>query len=364
MIIGVPSEIKQGEFRVAVTPAGAYALVVDGHQVLIERSAGEGSSISDEEYGNAGAEMVGGPEEVFGRAEMILKVKEPVGPEYGLLRQDQILFTYLHLASSEELTGAVLDAGIIGIAYETVQTQDRRLPLLEPMSEVAGKMAAQVAGECLQKHSGGRGVLLGGVTGVAPAEVVVVGCGAVGASAIKVAAGMGARVTAFDINTQRMSYLDDVYGAAITGLYSSPLAVAEAVAEADAVIGAILIPGARAPHVITEEMVKAMRPGAVIVDVAIDQGGCVENIRPTSHAEPTYVEHGVVHYAVTNIPAAVPRTSTYALTNATLPYARKIAGMGVEEALREDDALAQGLNVIGGEIKFPGVKQAFPHLAG
>lgn len=364
MIIGVPNEIKQGEFRVAVTPAGAYALVVDGHQVLIERSAGEGSSISDEEYGNAGAEMVGGPEEVFGSAEMILKVKEPVGPEYGLLRQDQILFTYLHLASSEELTGAVLDAGIIGIAYETVQTQDRRLPLLEPMSEVAGKMAAQVAGECLQKHSGGRGVLLGGVTGVAPAEVVVVGCGAVGASAIKVAAGMGARVTAFDINTQRMSYLDDVYGTAITALYSSPLAVAEAVAEADAVIGAILIPGARAPHVITEEMVKAMRPGAVIVDVAIDQGGCVENIRPTTHAEPTYVEHDVVHYAVTNIPAAVPRTSTYALTNATLPYARKIAGMGVEEALREDDALAQGLNVMAGEIKFPGVKEAFPHLAG
>ncbi len=364
MIIGVPKEIKQGEFRVAVTPAGAYALSTDAHQVLIERSAGEGSSISDEEYANAGAEMVDGPEEVFGRAEMILKVKEPVGPEYRLLRQDQILFTYLHLASSEELTRAVLDAGIIGIAYETVQTEDRRLPLLEPMSEVAGKMASQVAAECLQKHSGGRGVLLGGVTGVAPAEVVVVGCGAVGASAIKVAAGMGARVTAFDINTQRMSYLDDIYGAAITALYSSPLAVAEAVAEADAVIGAILIPGARAPHVITAEMVKAMRPGAVVVDVAIDQGGCVENIRPTSHAEPTYVEHGVVHYAVTNIPAAVPRTSTYALTNATLPYARRIAGMGVEEALREDDALAQGLNVMGGEIRFPGVNDAFPHLAG
>jgi alanine dehydrogenase len=362
MIIGVPSEIKQGEFRVALTPAGAHALVADGHQVLIERSAGEGSSITDEEYSEAGANIVDEAEEVFERAEMILKVKEPIGPEYKRLRRDQILFTYLHLASSEELTRAVLDAGITGIAYETVQTADRRLPLLEPMSEVAGKMSAQVAGECLQKHSGGRGVLLGGVTGVAPAEVVVVGCGTVGASAIKVAAGMGARVTAFDINTRRMSYLDDVYGAAITALYSSPFAVTEAVALADVVIGAILIPGARAPHVITEAMVKTMRPGAVIVDVAIDQGGCVENIRPTTHAEPTYVEHGVVHYAVTNIPAAVPRTSTFALTNATLPYARKIAGMGVEEALREDEALAQGLNVISGEIKFPGVKEAFPHL--
>ncbi len=362
MIIGVPSEIKQGEFRVALTPAGAHALVADGHQVLIEQSAGEGSSITDEEYSEAGASIVDEAEEVFELAEMILKVKEPIGPEYKRLRRDQILFTYLHLASSEELTRAVLDAGITGIAYETVQTADRRLPLLEPMSEVAGKMSAQVAGECLQKHSGGRGVLLGGVTGVAPAEVVVVGCGTVGASAIKVAAGMGARVTAFDINTQRMSYLDDVYGAAITALYSSPFAVAEAVALADVVIGAILIPGTRAPHIITEAMVKTMRPGAVIVDVAIDQGGCVENIRPTTHAEPTYVEHGVVHYAVTNIPAAVPRTSTFALTNATLPYARKIAGMGVEEALREDAALAQGLNVIGGEIKFPGVKEAFPHL--
>ncbi len=363
MIIGVPTEIKEGEYRVAVTPAGAHALAADGHRVIIQRGAGEGSNIADGEYENAGAELVDGADGVFQRAEMIMKVKEPVSSEYGALRRGQMLFTYLHLASSEELTKAMLDAGIIGIGYETVQTDDRHLPLLEPMSEVAGRMSAQVAAQCLQKHSGGRGILMGGVTGVAPAEVVVIGCGFVGASAIKVAAGMGAHVSAFDINTYRLAYLDDTYGAAVTSLYSSPLAVAEAIAEADAVIGAVLIPGARAPHVISEEMVAAMRPGSVIVDVAIDQGGCVENIRPTSHSHPTYVEHGVVHYAVTNIPAAVPRTSTYALTNATLPYARMIAEMGIAKAMEQDRALARGLNVADGELKCPGVIEAFPHLS-
>jgi len=364
MIIGVPTEIKEGEYRVAVTPAGTHALVADGHQVLVQQGAGEGSSISDEEYSSAGAELVSGPEDVFGRAEMIMKVKEPVASEHGMLKKGQTLFTYLHLASSEELTKALLDAGIVGVAYETVQRDDGHLPLLEPMSEVAGKMAAEVAAQCLQKHSGGRGVLMGGVTGVAPAEVVVLGCGTVGACAIKVAAGMGARVSAFDINTQRLAYLDDIYGAAVTTLYSSPLAVAEAVEQADAVIGAVLIPGARAPHIVTQDMIKAMRPGAVIVDVSIDQGGCVENIRPTSHAEPIYVEYGVVHYAVTNIPAAVPRTSTYALTNATLPYARRIGDLGIVKAMEEDAALARGLNVADGEIRCPGVREAFPHLAG
>ncbi len=363
MIIGVPTEIKEGEYRVAVTPAGAHALVADGHQVLVQQGAGDGSNISDEEYRRAGAELVSGAGEVFGRAEMVMKVKEPVSPEYELLNQGQILFTYLHLASSEELTKAMLEAEVIGVAYETVQRDDGHLPLLEPMSEVAGKMAAEVGAQCLQKHSGGRGVLMGGVTGVAPAEVVVIGCGTVGACAIKVAAGMGAHVSAFDINTQRLAYLDDIHGAALTTLYSSPLAVAEATGQADVVIGAVLIPGARAPHVVTEDMIEAMRPGSVVVDVSIDQGGCVENIRPTSHAEPTYIEHGVVHYAVTNIPAAVPRTSTYALTNATLPYARKIGELGIVQAMEQDAALARGLNVADGEIKYPGVREAFPHLA-
>ncbi len=362
MIIGVPTEIKEGEHRVALTPAGTYALVGDGHEVLIQRGAGAGSNIEDMEYQRAGAEIVDGAEAVFARAEMVMKVKEPVKGEFELFRSGQIVFTYLHLASSEELTRRLLEAEITGIAYETVQVESGQLPLLEPMSEVAGKMAAQVAAQCLERHRGGRGVLMGGVSGVAPANVVVIGGGTVGKCAASVAAGMGAHVSCFDINTHRLGYLDDVWGTAITTLYSNPLAVADAAAEADVVIGAVLIPGARAPHIVTQEMIRNMRPGAVIVDVSIDQGGCVEGIRPTNHSQPTYVEHGVVHYAVTNIPAAVPRTSTFALTNATLSYARKLAGMGVDAAIGADAALAKGLNLAGGRITHPGVAEAFPHL--
>ncbi|NLJ36875.1 MAG: alanine dehydrogenase [candidate division WS1 bacterium] len=363
MIVGVPKEIKEGEFRVAMTPGGANALVADGHKVLVQCGAGAGSGIADDEYRKAGAELVAEPQTLYERAELLMKVKEPLPSEYPMLRRGQMLFTYLHLASSEELIRALLDAGIIGIAYETVQTADFRLPLLEPMSEVAGKMASQLAAQYLQKHYGGRGVLMGGVTGVKPAEVVVLGCGFVGANAVKVAAGMGARVSAFDINTLRLAYLDDTYGSAVTSLYSNSWVVADAVARADIVIGAVLLPGARAPWAITEEMIKSMRPGTVIVDVAIDQGGCVENIRPTTHAEPIYVEHGVTHYAVTNIPAAVPRTATYALTNSTLSYARKLAALGAEKAMAEDPALALGLNLADGLIKHDAVHEAFPHLA-
>ncbi len=363
MIIGVPTEIKEGEYRVALTPAGAHALVGDGHQVLVQCGAGTGSGIEDAEYERTGAEIVDGAEEVFARAEMIVKVKEPLKGEFALFRAGQTLFTYLHLASSEELTARLLEAQVTGIAYETVQLDSGHLPLLEPMSEVAGKMATQVAAQCLERHRGGRGILMGGVSGVAPANVMVIGGGTVGKSAASVAIGMGARVSCFDINTVRLGYLDDVWGTAITTLYSNPLAVAEAAAQADAVIGAVLVPGARAPRILTQEMIRNMRPGSVIVDVAIDQGGCVEGIRPTTHSQPTYVEHGVVHYAVTNIPAAVPRTSTYALTNATLSYARKLAGMGAEAAMAADPALARGLNVVAGRITCSAVAQAFPHLA-
>ena len=358
MIIGVPTEIKEGENRVALTPAGVYALAGDGHHVLVQRGAGVGSSIEDAEYERAGAEIVDGAQGVFARAEMIMKVKEPVKGEFELFRPGQILFTYLHLASSEELTTRLLEAEITGIAYETVQLESGLLPLLEPMSEVAGKMAAQVAAQYLERHRGGRGVLMGGVSGVAPADVVVVGGGAVGKCAASVAAGMGAHVSCFDINTHRLGYLDDVWGTAITTLYSNPLAVAEAAAQADVVIGAVLIPGARAPHIVTQEMIRNMRPGAVIVDVSIDQGGCVETSRETTHQDPVIDVHGVLHYAVGNIPGAVPHTATFALTNATLPYVVQLAMLGTEEACRRDPSLASGVNVAGGEVVNPAVAEA------
>jgi alanine dehydrogenase len=359
VIIGIPTEIKDGENRVAATPAGVYTLSREGHAVVAQSGAGLGSGITDAEYREAGARIARKAADVYRDAELIVKVKEPLEPEYELLRADHVLFTYLHLASSAELTRALLAIGLTGVAYETIQTADGRLPLLMPMSEVAGKLATQFGAWCLEKHQGGRGILLGGVPGVPPAEVVIIGCGSVGISAAKIAIGMGAHVTAVDINHDRLKYLDDVMHGNVTTLYSNPYDVARAAAWADLLIGAVLIPGARAPKLVSVEAVKGMKPGAAIVDVAVDQGGCVATIRPTSHSQPTYVKHGVVHYAVPNMPAAVPRTSTFALTNATLPYVSRIARLGLRRAMDEDPALALGLNVQAGEITHPAVRAAF-----
>jgi alanine dehydrogenase len=358
MIIGVPREIKDGEDRVALTPAGVHALVPAGHRVLVETGAGLGSGFTDEEYAAVGAQLLP-VAEVWGQAELLVKVKEPLAAELAYLRADLVLFTYLHLASSHELTEALLRSGITAIGYETVQRADGSLPLLVPMSEVAGKLATQVGAHCLEAQSGGRGVLIGGVPGVPPAEVVVLGCGSVGTNAAKVAVGMGASVTMLDINHGRLKYLDDIMSGRVVTVYSNSYNITRAVRYADLLIGAVLIPGARAPRLVSAEMVKCMKPGAVIVDVAVDQGGCIETIRPTSHSAPTYLEHGVLHYGVPNMPALVPRSSTLALTNATLPYMLALAERGVEAALATDPALAQGLNVRGGEIVHPAVKAAF-----
>jgi alanine dehydrogenase len=359
MIIGVPREIKDGENRVALTPAGADALVRARHTVLVEAAAGAGSGFRDDEYSAAGASLVAQAADLWGCAELIVKVKEPLPEEYPFLRPDLILFTYLHLAGSRELTRVLLDSGVTGLAYETVQRPDGSLPLLIPMSEVAGKLAPQIGAHCLEKPQGGRGVLVSGVPGVPPAEVVIIGCGAVGVNAAKVALGMGASVTMLDINHDRLKYLDDILQDRVVTVYSNPYNIARSVGYADLLIGAVLIPGARAPHLVTEEMVKRMKPGSVIIDVSIDQGGCVETIHPTSHSEPTYLLHDVVHYAVPNMPGLVPRTSTFALTNATLPYISFLAAKGLEAALAEDPALAGGLNVRGGEIRHPAVAEAF-----
>lgn len=356
MIVGVPKEIKANENRVAISPAGVEAFIKSGHQVVIEQSAGVGSGITDEEYASAGAVIVDTNREVFERADMIMKVKEPLPSEYELLKQDQILFTYLHLAPERELTKALLDKGVIGIAYETVQPLDGSLPLLAPMSEVAGRMAVQIGARLLEKISGGRGMLLGGVPGVAPAKVVIVGGGSVGTNAAKIAVGMGADVTILDINTKRLQFLDDLFGSRIKTLMSNSYNIAGAVNGADLVIGAVLIPGAKTPVLVKEEMVKTMNRGGAIVDVAIDQGGSVETIdRITSHANPTFEKYGIIHYSVPNIPGAVPRTSTFALTNVTLPYALRIANMGVEAAMKADIALKRGLNVYRGKLTIKAV---------
>lgn len=359
MIIGVPREIKDGENRVALTPAGADALVREGHTVLVEAGAGKGSGFADLEYADAGAAVVPEAAELWGCAELVVKVKEPLPEEYPYLCSDLILFTYLHLAGSRELTEALLRSGVTGLAYETVQRADGALPLLIPMSEVAGKLAPQIGAHCLERQQGGRGVLISGVPGVPPAEVVIIGCGTVGVNAAKVALGMGASVTMLDINHDRLKYLDDILQDRVVTVYSNAYNIARSVAYADLLIGAVLIVGARAPHLVTEAMVKTMKAGSVIVDVAVDQGGCIETTRPSSHSEPTYVEHGVVHYAVPNMPGLVPRTSTFALTNATLPYIEFLAAKGLEAALAEDAALAAGLNVQAGEIKHPAVVEAF-----
>ena len=356
MRIGVPKEIKPMEFRVAMTPGGVESLVRRGHEVLVERGAGVGSGMPDAEYAAAGARMVSA-EEAWG-AELVVKVKEPLPSEYRYLRSGLVLFTYLHLAASRELTEAMLASGVTGIAYETVQLPDGSLPLLVPMSEVAGRMATQVGAYYLERPLGGRGILLGGVPGVAPASVVILGGGTVGSNAAKIALGMGAQVYVLDVNHQRLQYLDDVFGGRLVTLTSTEANLKKAVQFADLLIGAVLIPGAKAPKLVTREMVATMKEGAVIVDVAVDQGGCVETIRPTTHDAPTYLVDGVVHYGVANMPGAVPRTSTFALTNQTLPYVLKLAEKGLD-ALKEDPALLKGLNVHAGRLTHPAVARAF-----
>ena len=359
MIIGVPKEIKDNENRVAVTPAGARALVKAGHSVLMEARAGEGSGIADEEYAAVGAEIIATNKEVFSRADMIIKVKEPLPSEYDLFKERQILYTYLHLAPELELTRCLMEKKIVAIAYETVQLEDGSLPLLTPMSEVAGRMAVQVGAHFLEKPCGGSGILMGGVPSVPPAEVVIIGGGVVGTNAAKMALGLFASVTIVEKSAERMRYLDDIFGGRVKTLMSNEHNIEEAVKRADLLIGAVLIPGARAPHLVTEDMVKQMKKGAVIVDVAIDQGGSIATIdRVTTHSEPTYEKYGVVHYAVANMPGAVARTSTFALTNATLPYALEIANKGWRRAILDSPELAKGVNVLEGRVTFAAVAGA------
>lgn len=365
MKIGVPREIKAYENRVAITPAGVLSFVRAGHAVLVESGAGEGSGFADRDFTAAGARIAPAAAAVYGEADMIIKVKEPLEPEYGLMRRGQILFTYLHLAPEPALTRALMDQGVVAIAYETVQAAAGSLPLLTPMSEVAGRMAVQIGAHFLEKPQGGRGVLLSGVPGVAPGEVVVIGGGVVGANAARIAAGLGARVTVFDISADRLRYLDEVFDGRLQTRMSNEYTLAAAVARADLVVGAVLIPGARAPRLVSEEMVQSMADGSVIVDVAVDQGGCVATIdRVTTHRDPIYVKHGVVHYAVANMPGAVPRTSTYALTGVTLPYALQLAGKGWRAAVGSDPALARGVNVAEGQVTHAAVAAAhgLPHL--
>ncbi len=354
MIIGVLKEIKEGEKRVALTPAGTRFLVDGNHKVFIEKDAGSGSGLADEEYTREGGQVVS-KEEVYRHADMIVKVKEPLEDEWDYFSENQILFTYLHLASSKSYTTGLMKTGIIGVAYETVEDRKGRLPLLIPMSEVAGRMSVQLAMRYLETDSGGRGVLMSGVPGVPPAEVVILGAGVVGYNAAQIACGLGAQVTVFDIDHERLRFVDaSLHGCVIT-VYSTPLMVQKAVSFADVVIGAVLVPGARAPIVVSEEMVKQMKAGSVIVDVSVDQGGSVETIRPTSHAAPTYTLYDVLHSAIPNIPGAVPRTSTYALTNATLPYIRTIADRGLARAAAENPGIARGINFAQGKIAHPAV---------
>lgn len=359
MLIGVPREIKDSENRVALTPAGAEELTRRGHQVMIEAGAGSGSGILDEEYEIAGAEVVSDNTSLIKAADMIVKVKEPLPSEYELLRPGQILFTYLHLAAEAELTRTLIEQQVTAIAYETIQIPDGSLPLLKPMSEVAGRMAVQVGAQYLEKTFGGRGVLLGGVPGVPPAEVVILGGGIVGSNAAKIALGMGAHVTIIEKNPERLRYLSDILHGNVMLVMSNRYNIERAVGYADLLIGAVLIPGARTPTLVTEEMVMAMKPGSVIVDIDIDQGGCVETVdRRTTHSDPVYVKHDVVHYSVGNIAAAVPRTSTFALTNATLPHILEIAEKGVRRAVLANDSLAKGVNVIGGSVVHQAIADA------
>jgi alanine dehydrogenase len=359
MIVGVPKEIKNNENRVAITPVGVRVLQQAGHSVYIESRAGVGSGFSDEAYEQAGATILPTADEVWAKAEMILKVKEPQPSEYGYFREGLILFTFLHLAPEPELAKALINKGVIAIAYETIQLPDGSLPLLTPMSEVAGRMSVQIGSQFLEKTYGGKGILLGGVPGVPPAEVVIIGGGIVGTNAAKRAIGAGARVTILDVNPDRLRYLDDVFGSQITTLMSNSYHIEQSVKKADLLIGAVLIPGARAPKLVNESMVKQMSEGSVIVDVAIDQGGSIETIdRVTTHSAPTYEKFGVIHYAVANIPGAVPRTATLALTNATLSYVTEIANKGYREAIINNLALARGVNIIEGKVTHQAVAAA------
>lgn len=354
MVVGVPKEIKEGEKRVGITPAGVRSLVSEGHKVLVECGAGRGSGIEDERYAAAGAEMVSTAEEVWGRADMVVKVKEPLPSEYRFLREGLVLFTYLHLAANPELTWKLVEAGVTAVAYETVELEGGYLPLLTPMSQIAGRMAVQVGARLLEADCG-EGILLGGVPGVPPADVVVIGAGTVGSNAAKVAVGMGAKVTVLDIDGRRLERLEEVLHGRLITLNSHAENIEKAVLGADLVIGCVYRVGERAPVLVEEELVRSMREGTVIVDVAVDQGGCVETSRPTTFSSPTFVVHGVVHYCVSNMPAAVPRTSTLALTDVTLPYILKMANMGVERAMEQDPSLRKGLNVHRGSILHPGV---------
>lgn len=359
MRIGCPKEIKAQEGRVGLTPAGADALVRAGHEVYMEENAGVASGFADAEYIAVGAQILPRAKDVYDISDMIIKVKEPLEPEYDLLKDGQILFTYLHLAPDPAQTQALLKKRVTGIAYETVQTTDRALPLLSPMSEVAGRLSIQTGARLLESNCGGRGILLGGVTGVERANVVIVGGGNVGTNAAKMAVGLGANVTILDVNTKRLAYLDDIFGGRVQTLLSNSYNIANAVRNADLVVGCVLIPGAKAPKLVTEEMVKAMRPGSVLIDVAIDQGGSIESIdRITTHSDPYFIKHGVLHYSVANMPGAVPRTSTLALTGATLPYALKIANLGAEAACKADPALMKGLNTYNGHLTFKAVAEA------
>lgn len=359
MVIGVPKEIKNNENRVALTPAGVSELRKHGHTVYVQVNAGVGSGFEDEEYIDAGATMLPTIEDIYGIAEMIIKVKEPIASEYNLIKENQLLFTYFHFASSEELTHAMIERKAVCLAYETVEKTDRSLPLLVPMSEVAGRMAVQEGAKYLEKPQKGRGILLGGVPGVKPARVLILGGGIVGTQAAKMAAGLGAHVTIMDVSLPRLRYLSDIMPENVDTMMSNEYNIRAEVKQSDLIIGAVLIPGAKAPHLITREMLKIMRPGTVLVDVAVDQGGCIETCEPTTHEHPTYIIDDVVHYCVANMPGAVPYTSTVALTNATLPYALQLANKGWEKACRDNEELLKGLNVVDGKVVYKGVADAF-----
>jgi alanine dehydrogenase len=358
MIIGVPKEVKDHESRVGIVPSGVKALVDAGHTVLVETKAGELSSMPDQEYKHAGAEIVGSAAEVWRRAEMIVKVKEPIESEFGYLRKGLVLFTYLHLAPLPQLTEALLKNEVTGIAYETIRDRSGNLPLLTPMSEVAGRMSVQVGASYLEKERGGLGILLGGVPGVPPGNVAIIGGGIVGTNAAKIAMGMGAITSIIDLSLNRLRELDDIFNGRVRTLASNSYTIARAVQRADLVIGAVLIPGAAAPKLVTRPMVEQMKPGAVIVDVAIDQGGCIETARPTTHSNPAYTVSGVVHYCVTNMPAAVPHTSTLALTNATFPYVMKLATNGAEKAIKANSGIAEGVNTYHGHVTYSAVAES------
>lgn len=359
MVIGVPAEIKADENRVGLVPSGVAAFVAHGHKVFVQAGAGEGSGQSDAAYRAAGARMVQKSESIWERADMVIKVKEPLGDELDWMHEGQIVYTYLHLASNEALARQLMRKKVTGVAYETIQLQDGTLPLLVPMSEVAGRLAIQAGARCLEASAGGRGVLLSGVSGVKPADVVILGAGVAGSNSCHVAAGVGAHVTIMDVNPGRLRYINDVMHGHVTTVMSNPANIAEEVRNADLVIGSVLIPGARTPRLVTKKLLKAMRPGSAIVDIAIDQGGCFETSRPTTHSNPRYEVSGVIHYCVANMPGAVPMTSTYALTNVTLGYGLAIAEKGIEQAAEEDSAIKKGVNTYGGRVTHRAVAQVF-----